>query len=59
MDQRATLHSQTLDYPAGERRHAFRLTPLANTALASNEDESNEECGLEGGKDMLALCCGG
>jgi sulfonate dioxygenase len=42
-DQRVTTHSQTLDYPAGERRHAFRLTPLAEKPIASLLEEDGEE----------------
>jgi sulfonate dioxygenase len=55
-DQRVTQHSQTLDYPAGERRHAFRLTPLANVPVPSKEDETDEECRLEEDREMLGLC---
>ncbi|KAJ4369670.1 hypothetical protein N0V83_005432 [Neocucurbitaria cava] len=40
-DQRVTTHSQTLDYPAGERRHGFRLTPLANKPIPSKVEEDD------------------
>lgn len=42
-DQRVTNHSQTLDYPIGDRRHGFRLTPLANKPIPAKieEDEGN------------------
>ncbi|KAL1759714.1 hypothetical protein FB107DRAFT_246114 [Schizophyllum commune] len=43
-DQRITTHSQTLDYPVGERRHAFRLTPIANKPIPSKVDEDDERC---------------
>ena len=43
-DQRVTQHSQTLDYEAGERRHAFRLTPLANKPIPSKVEEDDGEC---------------
>lgn len=42
-DQRETIHSQTLDYPAGRRRHAFRLTPLANVPVPALIEEDDEE----------------
>ena len=43
-DQRITNHSQTLDYAPGERRHAFRLTPLANKPIPSLVEEDDGEC---------------
>ncbi|KKY21688.1 putative alpha-ketoglutarate-dependent taurine dioxygenase [Phaeomoniella chlamydospora] len=58
-DQRVTTHSQTLDYPAGERRHAFRLTPLANKpipALVEDEEEYKEECERDMGRSSVGLC---
>ncbi|KUJ15976.1 TauD-domain-containing protein [Mollisia scopiformis] len=55
-DQRVTQHSQTLDYPAGARRHAFRLTPLANVPIPSKVDEDDDGCKLEEDREMLGLC---
>ena len=55
-DQRCTQHSQTLDYPVGDRRHAFRLTPLANVPIPSKVDEEDKECREEPEREMLGLC---
>lgn len=55
-DQRVTQHSQTLDYPAGERRHAFRLTPLANAPIPSQPLEDDAGCREEPDREMLGLC---
>lgn len=55
-DQRVTQHSQTLDYEAGERRHAFRLTPLANKPIPSKIEEDDGECAKDAGRVMLNLC---
>ena len=55
-DQRITQHSQTLDYSAGERRHAFRLTPLANVPIPSKVEEDDGECQRDEGRVMLGLC---
>ncbi|CAI6096256.1 unnamed protein product [Clonostachys chloroleuca] len=55
-DQRVTNHSQTLDYPAGERRHAFRLTPLANKPIPAKIEEDDGECEREIGRASLGLC---
>jgi sulfonate dioxygenase len=55
-DQRVTQHSQTLDYGAGERRHAFRLTPLAGLPVASKVEEEDGECRKDEGRVMLGLC---
>jgi sulfonate dioxygenase len=55
-DQRVTQHSQTLDYEAGERRHAFRLTPLANKPIPSKVEEDDGECAKDTGRMMLNLC---
>lgn len=55
-DQRVTQHSQTLDCPAGARRHAFRLTPLANVPIPSKVDEGDDGCKLEEDREMLGLC---
>lgn len=55
-DQRCTQHSQTLDYPAGERRHAFRLTSLANVPIASKVEEDDGECAKDGDRVQLGLC---
>jgi len=55
-DQRVTQHSQTLDYPAGERRHAFRLTPLANVPIPSLVEEVDGECGEDEDRVQLGLC---
>ena len=55
-DQRVTQHSQTLDYVAGERRHAFRLTPLANKPIPSKLEEDDEECAKDTGRVMPNLC---
>lgn len=42
-DQRATTHSQTLDYPNTEgRRHAFRLTALGGKPIAAKEEPAEE-----------------
>lgn len=55
-DQRCTQHSQTLDYPAGMRRHAFRLTPLANAPIPSMIEEDDGECAKDEDRAMLGLC---
>ncbi|KAM0698674.1 hypothetical protein Q7P36_002141 [Cladosporium allicinum] len=55
-DQRVTQHSQTLDYEAGERRHAFRLTPLANKPIPSEVEEDDGECAKDTGRMLLNLC---
>lgn len=55
-DQRVTQHSQTLDYSAGARRHAFRLTPLANVPIASMEEEDDGQCAKDEARMMLGLC---
>jgi len=55
-DQRVTQHSQTLDYPAGDRRHAFRLTPLANVPIASKIEEDDGECQKDEDRLQLGLC---
>lgn len=55
-DQRVTNHSQTLDYPAGERRHGFRLTPLANKPIPSMVEEDDGECEKDFGRASLGLC---
>lgn len=54
-DQRVTQRSQTLDYEAGERRHAFRLTPLANKPTPSKVEEDDGECAKDTGRVMLNL----
>ncbi|KAH8895533.1 putative alpha-ketoglutarate-dependent sulfonate dioxygenase [Thozetella sp. PMI_491] len=55
-DQRVTNHSQTLDYPAGERRHAFRLTPLANKPIPSMVEEDDGECARDTARVQMGLC---
>jgi sulfonate dioxygenase len=55
-DQRITTHSQTLDYPAGERRHGFRLTPLANKPIPSKVEEDDGECEKDFARVSLGLC---
>ncbi|KAK5717748.1 hypothetical protein LTR15_008587 [Elasticomyces elasticus] len=55
-DQRVTVHSQTLDYPAGERRHGFRLTPLAERPIPSMIEEDDGECQKDVGRTSLGLC---
>jgi hypothetical protein len=55
-DQRVTNHSQTLDYPAGERRHGFRLTPLAEKPVPSMVEEDDGECAKDFGRSSLGLC---
>lgn len=55
-DQRVTNHSQTLDYPAGERRHGFRLTPLANKPIPSKVEEEDGECAKDYARVSLGLC---
>ena len=55
-DQRVTTHSQTLDYPAGERRHGFRLTPLANKPIPSKVEEDDGECEKDFARVSLGLC---
>ncbi|PVI00237.1 putative alpha-ketoglutarate-dependent sulfonate dioxygenase [Periconia macrospinosa] len=55
-DQRITQHSQTLDYAPGDRRHAFRLTALANKPIPSKIDEDDGECAKDEGRVMLNLC---
>ncbi|KAL6850587.1 hypothetical protein ACO1O0_007711 [Amphichorda felina] len=55
-DQRVTNHSQTLDYPAGERRHGFRLTPLANRPIPAKVEEDDGECARDHARVQLGLC---
>lgn len=55
-DQRVTQHSQTLDYQPGARRHAFRLTPLANVPIPALVEEEDGECQKDEGRAMLGLC---
>jgi sulfonate dioxygenase len=55
-DQRVTNHSQTLDYPAGDRRHGFRLTPLANKPIPSKIEEEDGECAKDYARVQLGLC---
>lgn len=55
-DQRVTTHSQTLDYPAGDRRHAFRLTPLAGKPIPAKIEEDDGECEKDFGRVSLGLC---
>lgn len=55
-DQRVTQHSQTLDYEPGARRHAFRLTPLANVPIPSLIEEDDGECAKDEGRVLLNLC---
>ncbi|KAK5678313.1 hypothetical protein LTS10_009485 [Elasticomyces elasticus] len=55
-DQRVTAHSQSLDYDAGERRHAFRLTPLAEKPIPSMIEEDDGECQKDVGRASLGLC---
>jgi sulfonate dioxygenase len=55
-DQRVTNHSQTLDYPVGDRRHAFRLTPLANKPIPALVEEDDGECGRDEQRVQLNLC---
>lgn len=55
-DQRVTNHSQTLDYPAGDRRHAFRLTPLANRPIPARVEEDDGECAKDHTRVQLGLC---
>ncbi|CAJ2501970.1 Uu.00g048230.m01.CDS01 [Anthostomella pinea] len=55
-DQRVTNHSQTLDYPAGDRRHAFRLTPLANKPIPAKVEEDDGECAKDHARVQLGLC---
>lgn len=54
-DQRVTNHSQTLDYPVGSRRHAFRLTPIAGRPIAALVEE-DDGCGREVERVELDLC---
>ncbi|KAK5742618.1 hypothetical protein LTR17_003149 [Elasticomyces elasticus] len=55
-DQRVTQHSQTLNYDAGHRRHAFRLTPLANVPIPSKIEEDDGECRQDEDRVLLNLC---
>lgn len=55
-DQRVTNHSQTLDYPTGDRRHAFRLTPLANKPIPAEIEEDDGEYAGDYGRVQLGLC---
>jgi sulfonate dioxygenase len=55
-DQRCTQHSQTLDYPVGNRRHAFRLTPLAGVPIPSKVDDDDNGCREQPEREMLGLC---
>ncbi|KAI9737374.1 MAG: hypothetical protein M1834_009528 [Cirrosporium novae-zelandiae] len=41
-DQRIVHHSQTLDYPVGDRRHGFRLTPLANKPIPAKVERDED-----------------
>ena len=51
-----TQHSQTLDYAAGDRRQAFRLTSLANVPIPSKIEEDDGECARDEARMMLNLC---
>lgn len=55
-DQRITNHSQTLDYAPGERRHAIRITPIANKPIPSLVEEDDGECQKDDMRVMLNLC---
>ncbi|KAE9404113.1 TauD-domain-containing protein [Gymnopus androsaceus JB14] len=55
-DQRVTNHSQTLDYAPGERRHAFRLTPIANKPIPSLVEEDDGECEKDEMRAQLNIC---
>ncbi|KAJ5546800.1 hypothetical protein N7494_004385 [Penicillium frequentans] len=55
-DQRVTNHSQTLDYPVGDRRHGFRLTPLANIPIPAKIEEDDGECSRDEARVQLNLC---
>ncbi|KAI2765789.1 hypothetical protein DTO012A8_8998 [Penicillium roqueforti] len=55
-DQRVTNHSQTLDYPVGDRRHGFRLTPLANKPIPAKVEEDDGECSKDEARVQLSLC---
>lgn len=55
-DQRVTNHSQTLDYPVGDRRHAFRLTPIANKPIPALVEEDDGECARDEVRVQLNLC---
>ncbi|WRT67577.1 uncharacterized protein IL334_004549 [Kwoniella shivajii] len=55
-DQRVTNHSQTLDYPVGDRRHAFRLTPLANKPIPALVEDDQGECAGDEQRVQLNLC---
>lgn len=55
-DQRVTQHSQTLYYAPGARRHAFRLTLLANVPVPSLVEGGDGECDKDEGRVMLNLC---
>ncbi|KAL1889664.1 hypothetical protein Sste5346_008783 [Sporothrix stenoceras] len=55
-DQRCTQHSQTLDYEAGGRRHAFRLTPLSNVPIPSKIEEDDGACARDNERVILNLC---
>ncbi|WVW79188.1 hypothetical protein I302_101154 [Kwoniella bestiolae CBS 10118] len=55
-DQRVTNHSQTLDYPVGDRRHAFRLTPLANKPIPAKVEEDDGECARDTQRVQMNLC---
>ena len=60
-DERVTHHSQTLDYPVGEGKYAFRLTIIANKPIPAMIEEDDGECGRDGGGDavesLLAIQC--
>lgn len=55
-DQRITNHSQTLDYPVGDRRHAFRLTPIAGKPIPAKVDKDDDECRTDIARVQLGLC---
>jgi len=58
-DQRVTNHSQTLDYEPGQRRHAFRLTPIANKPIPARveaDEEYEGECEKDVVRVLLRTC---
>jgi hypothetical protein len=54
-----SAHNRSLSnsgYPAGERRHAFRLTPIAGVPIPAKVEEDDGECAEDVPRAQLDLC---
>lgn len=52
-DQCVSNLSQTVDYPVRDRRHGFRLTPLANRLIPTKVEEDEGKCLRDEGRVQL------